>query len=453
MPRAPAIDPTAQYLKGDVIAEKYELVKELAAGGMGSLWVARNLALDAEVALKLVRAEVATKELEERFLFEARILARLRHPNIVRVFDFGRSSRGDPFIVMELLIGETLGRVLERQHRLPATDALRLLLPIADALATAHQKDIVHRDIKPENVFLAEDEGRLQPKILDFGIAKLAVHGPNTEERRLTQTGVIVGSPEYLSPEQARGLEEVDHRSDIWSLSVVIYETVTGELPFDGKNYHALLRSIIEGEPNPTTELGAGDQALWDLVRVGLAKEPADRYATMRELGTAFARWLYSHGVEEDVCGHSLKSTWLVSGPDMPALGRARLSTMPGPTTTPPTPLPAVSSPPPTKPRRWGRALVVVAVLSGLAFLGYSLMRQRATPPTASVPRVVLEEARPELTTVVVLPAQPPAASQPPVPRSTPVATRSRPKTAAVAPATSAAPPPSTRPVTEDLGF
>ena len=160
-----------RYLPGEIVAEKYRLIRLIGEGGMGSVWVARNLALDIRVAVKLIRSDLDAPGITERLLKEARTTARLRHPSIVRVFDFGRTRHGDPFIVMELLQGETLGTVLNRESRLSAPQALQLLLPVADGLAAAHAQGIVHRDLKPDNVFFTEVDDRIQPKVLDFGIA------------------------------------------------------------------------------------------------------------------------------------------------------------------------------------------------------------------------------------------------------------------------------------------
>ena len=163
-----------RYREGDVVAGKYQLGRHLGEGGMGDVWLAHNETLDIDVALKLIRGELATAEMAERLLHEARAAARLGHPAIVRVNDFGKTDRGDPFIVMELLQGEDLGAALSSRGRLNAVTAVRTLLPIAHALMVAHNKGIVHRDLKPENVFLAKsDDGKLQPKLVDFGVAKL----------------------------------------------------------------------------------------------------------------------------------------------------------------------------------------------------------------------------------------------------------------------------------------
>jgi serine/threonine protein kinase len=198
----------APYLAGEVIGDRYRLVRQLGQGGMGVVWVAHSLVLGVDVALKLIHAKSAEPGVSTRMAREAHAAARLGHPALVRVFDFGWTSRGDPFLVMELVQGETLSAILDREERLPAIRAVQLLLPIADGLRLAHDKSIVHRDIKPDNIFLASDAlGRAQPKLLDFGIAKV---GAAAHDGKLTGVGVVLGSPEYMSPEQAQGVEDID---------------------------------------------------------------------------------------------------------------------------------------------------------------------------------------------------------------------------------------------------
>jgi len=211
--------------------------------------------------------------------------------------------------VMERLRGDNMGDLLGTEGRLTAVAAVQILLPIADALATAHIKGIVHRDIKPENIYLAEDEnGELQPKLVDFGVAKLE----NAEvDSKLTMRGTIVGSPGYLAPEQARGSDAADYRVDIWAFSVVLYELITGVPPFTGGNYNALLRSIVEDEPTPTVTHKAGDADLWAVLERGLRKDPQQRWPSMLEFGRALAHWAFSQGVDEDICGTGLEAKWL----------------------------------------------------------------------------------------------------------------------------------------------
>ncbi len=296
-------------MAGDVIADRYRLVKKIGEGGMGVVWVAHSLVLGVDTALKLISASATGRGVASRMAREAHAAARLGHPALVRVFDFGWTTRGDPFLVMELAQGETLSRLLQRESRIGAVRAVQLLLPIADGIRCAHEKGIVHRDIKPENVFIAADPfGRLQPKLLDFGIAKMD-HQP--QDGRLTQVGAVLGSPEFMSPEQARGDQDIDLRTDVWSTAVMLYEMITGMLPFRNNNYNALMQAILHDEPEPTTSFGAGDPDLWRVIAGGLAKSRDERWQSMTEFGEALGLWLYEHGVKEDVCGNSVRALWL----------------------------------------------------------------------------------------------------------------------------------------------
>src|SRR5690348_7361089 len=185
---------------GDVVDGRYVLFEPLGKGGMGVVWKARSTALDVEVAVKLVRGTTPSADAFKRMAREAHAAARLGHPAMATVLDFGATSSGDPYVVMELLHGESLGDVLGRERRMDAVRAVGTLLPILEGLREAHDKGIVHRDIKPENLFLSRTaRGRLQPKVLDFGIAKL--EAPDEKQARLTQDGAVLGSPGYFSPE------------------------------------------------------------------------------------------------------------------------------------------------------------------------------------------------------------------------------------------------------------
>ncbi len=322
--------PESQYLSGDVIADRYRLVRKIGQGGMGVVWVAHSLVLGVDIALKLIRANPADSGVASRMGREAHAAARIGHPALVRVFDFGWTTRGDPFLVMELVHGEALSTVLRRESRMGAVRAVQVLLPLADGLRCAHEKGIVHRDVKPENVFLATDTfGRVQPKLLDFGIAKVDVR---SNSARITQLGAVLGSPEFMSPEQARGQQDIDERTDIWSMCVMLYEMISGSMPFQNRNYNALMQAILNEDPVPTTELAAGDAGLWRVIERGLAKKREDRWTTMTELGEALALWLYEHGVKEDVSGNSIRALWLdaaLSGVRIEVNTDARLGTEP----------------------------------------------------------------------------------------------------------------------------
>jgi hypothetical protein len=298
---------TARYGAGTVLAKKYRLDSVLGVGAMGAVWQATNLLLDAPVAIKLAHAELAGSAFRARLQLEARAAASFVHPGIVRVFDVGETDAGDPFIVMELLQGATLAQMTS-QGGLSAVRAVQIVLPVIDALAAMHARGVVHRDVKPDNLFVALEEQRVQPKIVDFGIAISS--DPGGAPRARDDGGVLVGSPEYMSPEQAEASEDIDHRTDIWSICVVLYEAIAGETPFNASHAMLLLRAIIMDEPVSLTDRGVADERLWEIVRVGLSKDRENRHASMSELGKELARWLLDRGVHEDVCGTSLLSKW-----------------------------------------------------------------------------------------------------------------------------------------------
>jgi len=273
-----------------MLASKYRLERLLGKGGMATVWLAHNLMLDIPVAIKVVRPENRCPESSARLLREARVQARLEHPNVVRVFDCGQTEAGDPYIVMELLEGLSLRQLLAQSGSLPATRAVRLLMPVLDALSMAHAHGIVHRDLKPENIFLAQRDAGRCPKILDFGIAKLQEAAGAT---RWTLSGTVLGSPAYMSPEQARGLLDVDHRADIWAVSVLLYEAVTGRPVFAGKNHNAVLCSVIDDAVAPLDQ--PGTSGLWPIVQRGLEKDRERRWKSVDDLAYALANWLNQH--------------------------------------------------------------------------------------------------------------------------------------------------------------
>lgn len=305
-----ALDPQThalrQRLVGTVIAGKYRLDDLLGAGSQGMVWKANNLDLDLPVAVKLMQpsSEVSADVALSRLFREARAAASLGHPGIVRIFDFGRTADGLPYLTMELLHGVSLGTHLEQVSKLSPELAVRLMLPIADALSAVHALGVVHRDVKPDNILLSISAGQMQPKLLDFGIARVA-DGPV-----LTQAGCVVGTPNYLPPEQARG-SEVDARADVWALCATLYECVTGTVPFPASAWIDVLRRILEDEPEPIAAYGIIDLELWQLIRKGLTKDLDQRWSSMDEFARAAARWLRARRVSCDICGTSIESRWL----------------------------------------------------------------------------------------------------------------------------------------------
>ncbi len=305
------------HVVGDVLAGKYRIVGFVGEGGMGTVWRARALLLDVDVAIKVLHGEHGDPQASARLLREARATASLRHPAIVDILDFGETDAGEPFLVMALLDGISLASWIDGNRRIGAAEAIRTLLPIADALVLAHARGVVHRDVKPGNILLVPDgRGTFLPKLLDFGIAKLLT----TENGQvLTEEGAVLGSLQYMSPEQAQGKAEVGAQTDVWALSVVLYELMTGIRPFRGATPIAILTALLAAQPVPTHVLAAGDRELWEILARGLARSPADRWPDMRALGSALASWAASCGVTTDATGTSLEH-WLTgtTGPTPP---------------------------------------------------------------------------------------------------------------------------------------
>ncbi|HMJ16725.1 MAG TPA: serine/threonine-protein kinase [Polyangiaceae bacterium] len=293
-----------KYAPGTWLNDKLELLRLRGRGGMGEVWVARHHPLDIEVAVKVIRSDRATSGSAARLLREARSAASLSHPAVARVLDFGRTADLEPYIVMELLHGETLADFIDRQGGVPAVQAVRVLLPIVHALLAAHERSLVHRDLKPENIFLSlVDERRIQPKLLDFGIALSPGADRTTGKRRIAAT------PEYAAPEQTRGgSSEIDARTDIWALCLVLYETITQLRPFqDSSSGTPALR--VPGAAEFVAE-DVEDAALRSLIERGMRQDPSARFHSMLELGEALGRWLISQGVADDVTGTNLVASW-----------------------------------------------------------------------------------------------------------------------------------------------
>lgn len=285
-------------LIGKVVAGRYRVLDRLGQGGMGTVYLAEHEAIEKKVALKVLRPEYSAKpDLVERFQREAISASRIKHPNVLDVFDFGQLDDGCFFLAMEFLEGRDLADELERRHVLPSEHALRITLQICKALAVAHAKGVVHRDLKPENVFLQTTaDGEEMVKIVDFGIAQLRSNeeaaATETSRRRLTRTGMIFGTPEYMSPEQAAG-KPADLRVDVYSTGIILYEMLTGAVPFTGETFFGVLNAHQNDPLPPMRALNAEVHASPELEAVivkALAKRPEERFGSMRELAAALMR-------------------------------------------------------------------------------------------------------------------------------------------------------------------
>jgi serine/threonine protein kinase len=260
---------------------------------MGSVWEGRHASLGTRVAIKFIDQEyVGSREAQSRFATEARAAATIQSRHAIQIFDHGVTEDGRPYIVMELLVGEPLDKRVERCGRISLQETARILGQVARALQRAHDAGIIHRDLKPENIFLVRspDDDDEIAKVLDFGIAKIKGPPGDAGLTSSTKTGAVLGTPYYMSPEQARGLRTLDYRSDLWSLGVIAYKCVTGVLPFDGESVGDLLVKICTAPaPVPSMAVPGLPRAFDSWFFRVLDRDPAKRYATAAELGEALA--------------------------------------------------------------------------------------------------------------------------------------------------------------------
>jgi eukaryotic-like serine/threonine-protein kinase len=285
-------------LLGVVLAGRYEVLRRIGEGGMGAVYEARHTLIGKHVAVKVLLEKFhAQSDLVARLLQEARLASSIGHENIVDVTDFGTTDDGRSFVVMEFLDGESLAELAMREAPLPIERSLRIARQVASALGAAHAKGIFHRDVKPENIYLVQRGDADFVKVVDFGISKAVKPGGDEgpEAYRLTHTGLLLGTPLYMSPEQARGSEDLDHRVDIWALGVLLYECLTGEVPFHANNYLQIISQVLTHQPMPPSqlrpELGIPD-AVEAVVMRAMEKDRALRYQTMAELERDLERLL-----------------------------------------------------------------------------------------------------------------------------------------------------------------
>jgi serine/threonine-protein kinase len=285
--RSPDAHAQAQALVGKTLASKYRLDSVVGSGGMGHVYRATNTAIGRTVAIKILRSEYAkVPEVVERFLREARTANRVVHPNVVDVTDIGQDADGTPFIVQEFLEGETLlDYAMRNGGKISLADLADVMGPVLSAVAEAHAVGIVHRDLKPENVFLANRRGHRVPKVLDFGISKA-----READTEATKVGVMMGTPAYMPPELVVSFRDADARCDVWSLGIIVFEMLTGRVPFDGDTVGEVFHSVATKDADRLSEYADVPEALSDVVAKCLKRDPSERYPDAKALAIDLAR-------------------------------------------------------------------------------------------------------------------------------------------------------------------
>jgi serine/threonine-protein kinase len=271
---------------GELIGGKYRLLRLIGDGGMGSVYEARHEVLGSGVALKFLHPELAQRPgLALRFLQEARVAANIQSPHVARVSDVDRTADGSPYLVMELLTGETLQQLLDRRPKLRTALAIDFAIQIAAGLEAAHAINVVHRDLKPDNVFITPSAGGPVLKLLDFGIAKLKT---DESQKGLTRPGAVMGTPEYMAPEQLYAADQVDHRADVYSLGAMLYEMLGGQRPAAGDDAAAIIAKVATGQVRRLSELEPSlAEELVALVHRAMAPEREQRLRDAGELRLA----------------------------------------------------------------------------------------------------------------------------------------------------------------------
>ena len=407
-PRDTLVEEERDPLLGTTIDGRYTVEAILGQGGMGTVYAGRHAIIDKRVAIKVLRADHVENDptAAQRFLVEAKAASKIGHQNIVDITDFGVLKDGQAYFVMEFLDGPTLGKIVHEAGFLSPLRAIAVTVQMARGLQAAHDKGIIHRDLKPENIFVLERDGQSDlVKIVDFGIAK-----DQKNNRRLTQAGMVLGTPEYMSPEQATG-QPTDHRVDMYALGCILYEMLTGDVPFKGETPTKTLTQHVFDAPEPPSKRRpdlAIPAALEAVVLRTLQKKPTDRFADLRALMAALDR------VESELRAADAK----------PAAAGAASMTAPS---LPPRVVAPVSSQAPTaispavsdstllaavKPKRTG-LLIGAGAIGGLLFVGGAIALVRGSSPKRPPPAVVVAAPTTPATPT------PPTSAKPAVPSPT----------------------------------
>jgi serine/threonine-protein kinase len=359
------------FIGRDILSGQFQILQKIGSGGMGSVYKALQPAMNRMVAVKILHPKLANrKDLVSRFRREARAMSHLTHPNTVKVYLYGELEDGSLYIVMEFLEGKNLNQTVRAEGPMPLDRGLPILIQVCHALEEAHRQGIIHRDLKPENIFITQQGGMKDyAKVLDFGLAKVTEREMRPGSIILTQEGMVFGTPEFISPEQAQG-KTLTASSDIYSLAVILYEVLTGKLPFEAKNPMEYIQLHVMAKPKPINERVAGKTfppLLWTVLDKALAKKVEDRFASAADFANALQAVL--NGATEMPAGSSAPNgaahpgaaaasagSIPVSAPAQPVVAQAQ--------STRPAPEPARSSPLPNLPTK---SLPPIGLLVGVA--------------------------------------------------------------------------------------
>lgn len=393
---------------GDIVAGKYRVERVLGAGGMGAVFEATHQVTGKRFAVKWLLPDLSGHaEAVKRFIREAQVAGRFEHPNVVEIYDVGE-ERGSFFMVMELLLGESLAQYLRSRARLSPSEACTLLIPCMRGVSCAHRAGIVHRDLKPDNIFVCSDGVHpVVPKVLDFGISKMANLAGDVSPS-ITKTGIVMGTPHYMAPEQIRG-KDLDHRVDVYAFGVILYQALSGWLPFPGDTYSELVLKIATEEPKPLAEHDPSlPRALIDIVSRAMSRDPNARYQTVDELADALVPFASPGFVAHAASGAAAP---LSLTPRPGSGGHIRKATPSSGTIPLETPLSTQSSPPHLQPARSGPPWLVIGLsvvaAAVVALVIVALVLLNREPQIASEP--VEPEASPDHTAAALPKRESPA--------------------------------------------
>ena len=409
-------DEEVDHLIGKLAANRYKVQKRLGEGGMGEVYMAEHIAIEKRIALKVLRLEYSQKsEVVARFLQEAKSASRIKHPNVVDVFDFGQLEDGRFFLALEFLNGNDLAEEIRKQGLLPTARIIPIMMQVCRALSAAHASGVVHRDLKPENIFLNRtDDGEESVKLVDFGIAQMRTIGDGgANNPRLTKAGTIFGTPEYMAPEQAGG-RDTDLRSDVYAIGIILYELFAGKVPFAGTTLVHTLTMHLSETAKPINSLGGRQVSpeLEAMIAKAISKAPADRYQTMSALAEALLACPEGAGISRRSMlpsmadGMGSNPTISIPPPPPPAdpahtsATHVRAQTASGQEIT-------ASVPPPST---GGKGKIFIGLGAGIAALvtvGFVVLRPGSAPPITGSPNVP---------TVAAVVSSAPVADPPPVP-------------------------------------